>query len=126
MIWHHHVRDDLVKPPDVLAVADGFTHITRNPGIIQPRRTSLGSLEFEVRGQESLSVSTGARRERSVEAEGNEKRGSIGLVMGQVSAVLHILIVGASPKYLNLSQAKACATQLHRSGHVHQKLKTRN
>lgn len=96
MIRHHHEGDKTVKCADPVAIQNGPGDAFGDLRLSEPDGTERRVFQFAVGFNEGASVAAGAQWQRAMESKGNEKCCSLGLKMGKVTAIFHVIIVVSS------------------------------
>ena len=96
MIRHHHEGDKTVKCADPVAIQNGPGDASGDLRLSEPDGTQRSLCELAVGFNEGASVADRAQWQRAMESKGNEECCSLGLKMGKVTAVFHVIVVVSS------------------------------
>ena len=96
MIRHHHEGGKTLKRADPVAIQNGPGDASGDLRLSEPDGTQRSVFELAVGFNEGTSVAAGAQWQRAVESKGNEKCCSLGLKMGKVTAIFHVIVVVSS------------------------------
>lgn len=91
VIRHDDKRDEVVHSANPLAISNDLGNTLGDSRLIEPGGAERCALKFAVGCSESVSVAAGSQGEGTVESKCDEELSAVGLEVGEVATVFHVI-----------------------------------